>query len=279
MGSLNNAHQENGGVLLYSGELILLYCDSVHCEIKSRGHAKGRIYLTTHRVIFTSTPLKQNANLKSFSAPFFSMFDLSLEQPIFGANAIKGKVRGDPEFGFELKFNKGGAVEFGQAMRNAAKQAATMAQQSGFTAPPPYSPTPAAANYYQAPDDVYQPNYPVGFVLPTQTFPDAPPPGFIYTSDVPPPYPGLITATTVTASVPGAAVHPNPAELMFGTSSVTPAIYPTATTQYVMSPMDPFSAAGGAYPTQNQNVPAGPGFNVPGVDHPPTYDEATKKKQ
>lgn len=217
------------------------------------------------------------------------MFDLSLDQPIFGANAIKGKVRGDPEFGFEMKFNKGGAIEFGQAMRNAASQAAALARQSGFTAPPPYTSAPAAANYYQASDDVYQPNYPVGFVLPTQTFPDAPPPGFVYTSDVPPPYPGLITQTTVTASVPGAAVHPDPAQLLFGHSSVTPAIYPTATTQYVVSPMDPYSAgsamgfagagAAGAYPVLPPSGPSAPGFNVPGMEHPPSYDEATKKKQ
>ena len=34
MGSINKSHTEpDGGLLLFSGELILLYCDSVSCEI------------------------------------------------------------------------------------------------------------------------------------------------------------------------------------------------------------------------------------------------------
>lgn len=146
--------------------------------------------MTTHRIVFTSSA-GHNASIKSFSAPFFAMSGLSLEQPIFGANSIKGKVSGPQEFTFELKFNKGGATEFAQAMRNAAKQAQTNSQQSGYQPPPAYSSTPDPSSYYQTPvDNVYQPNYPVGFVLPTQQFSQAPPPGFIYACDVPPPYPG-----------------------------------------------------------------------------------------
>jgi len=38
MGSLNNSHSQDGGIVLFSGELILLYCDAVHCEVKSFGH-------------------------------------------------------------------------------------------------------------------------------------------------------------------------------------------------------------------------------------------------
>ena len=38
MGSLNNAHHEStGGVVIFNGELILLFCDSVHCEVDGRG--------------------------------------------------------------------------------------------------------------------------------------------------------------------------------------------------------------------------------------------------
>lgn len=34
MGSINKSHiEENGGVLLFNGELVLLYCDSISCEI------------------------------------------------------------------------------------------------------------------------------------------------------------------------------------------------------------------------------------------------------
>lgn len=36
MGSINKSHNEaDGGILLFNGELILLYCDSVHCELGS----------------------------------------------------------------------------------------------------------------------------------------------------------------------------------------------------------------------------------------------------
>ncbi|XP_074596541.1 uncharacterized protein LOC141851677 [Brevipalpus obovatus] len=57
MGSINGAHQANGGILLFSGELILLYCDSVQCEIRGKGSTKGGIFLTTHRIVFTSSSL------------------------------------------------------------------------------------------------------------------------------------------------------------------------------------------------------------------------------
>lgn len=51
---------------------------------------------------------------------------LELEQPVFGANYIKGKVRAQPngnwvgEAKFKLVFKHGGAIEFGQAMLRAA---------------------------------------------------------------------------------------------------------------------------------------------------------------
>lgn len=49
-------------------------------------------------------------------------FQVEIEQPVFGANYIKGKVRAQPngnwegEAKFKLLFKKGGAIEFGQAM-------------------------------------------------------------------------------------------------------------------------------------------------------------------
>ena len=36
---------------------------------------------------------KQDDPMKSFSFPFVALKDVELEQPIFGANYIKGKVR------------------------------------------------------------------------------------------------------------------------------------------------------------------------------------------
>lgn len=51
---------------------------------------------------------------------------MELEQPVFGANYIKGKVRAQPngkwvgEAKFKLTFKSGGAVDFAQAMLKAA---------------------------------------------------------------------------------------------------------------------------------------------------------------
>ena len=56
-----------------------------------RGEKKGRLYLTTHRMIFNNK--KQEDAMKSFSFPFVPLKDVELEQPIFGANYIKGKVK------------------------------------------------------------------------------------------------------------------------------------------------------------------------------------------
>lgn len=51
---------------------------------------------------------------------------MDIEQPVFGANYIKGKVRAQPngnwvgEAKFKLTFKHGGAIEFGQSMLKAA---------------------------------------------------------------------------------------------------------------------------------------------------------------
>lgn len=99
-------------------------------------------------MIFTSKSMK--GSLKSFSAPFYSMHDLKLEQPIFGANYIKGQVN-DAQTNnavvFKLKFNSGGAIEYGQALQNAARVTRNNAAQGTFEPPPPY--TASASQYYQ----------------------------------------------------------------------------------------------------------------------------------
>ena len=54
-------------------------------------------------------------------------FQVELEQPIFGANYIKGCVRAQPngnfvgEAKFKLYFKSGGAIDFGTAMLRAAQ--------------------------------------------------------------------------------------------------------------------------------------------------------------
>ena len=86
---------------------------------------KGRIYLTSHRVVFVN---KNNNDLfKSFSMPFMNMRNLDIEQPVFGANYIKGEVKAEQdgrwtgEAKFKLWFNNGGAIEFGQCLMNAGR--------------------------------------------------------------------------------------------------------------------------------------------------------------
>ncbi|XP_014215737.1 WW domain-binding protein 2 isoform X2 [Copidosoma floridanum] len=199
--SLNTAHA-NGGVLIHSGELILLFSDHVTMEFHGQeqpeflGPKKGRLYLTTHRMIFNAKD--QREKMQSFSFPFITLNEVEVEQPMFGANYIKGKCRAQPngnwvgECKFKLHFKSGGAIEFGTAMLRAAQ----MAQRNGpdSDAPPPYQPPPT--NWYAAPPPAYQaaPTGYYGWVPPTHAFPDQPPANSVFMTDMPPPYPGINAA-------------------------------------------------------------------------------------
>lgn len=194
--SLNTSHA-NGGVLIYSSERILIYYDGVEMAFDMpgslpvfKGNKKGRIYLTTHRVIFNNKDLKDR--LQSFSMPFFVMRELELEQPVFGANYIKGRVKAEPggnwegEGRFKIWFNHGGAIEFGQAMLHAGQ----MASRNAPRQPPVY--TPPTASYYQAPPPAYAPpTGPAYAFVPYAAFPNAPPPNSVYMYEAPPPYAGI----------------------------------------------------------------------------------------
>ncbi|XP_066603812.1 WW domain-binding protein 2 isoform X2 [Prorops nasuta] len=195
--SLNTAHT-NGGVLIHSGECILLFCDNVTMDFHGQeqpefiGTKRGRLYLTTHRMIFNAKDQKEK--MQSFSFPFVTLNEVELEQPIFGANYIKGKVRAQPngnwigECKFKLHFKSGGAIEFGQAMLRAA----SMAQRNNHDdAPPPYQPP--STDWYAAPPPAYQaaPSGYYGWMPPTNVFPDMPPANTVFMTDMPPPYPGI----------------------------------------------------------------------------------------
>lgn len=195
--SLNTAHA-SGGVLIHAGECILLYCDQVTIEFHGqeanvfRGTKTGKLYLTTHRLIFNNKDSRDP--MMSFSFPFCTLSEVELEQPVFGANYIKGKVRAQPngnwvgEAKFKILFKKGGAIDFGQAMLKAAQ----MANSSGMPdAPPPYAPPPGP--WYEAPPPAYTPapgGY-YGWVPNLAAFPDPPPAHTVYMTDLPPPYPGI----------------------------------------------------------------------------------------
>jgi len=181
----------------------LLYCDNVTIEFSGQDRAEfkgskiGRLFLTTHRMIFNNKNFKDP--LISFSFPFSTLKDVELEQPMFGANYLKGKVRAQPNGGwvgeakFKLYFKHGGAIEYGQAMLQAASM---VNRHSPYPDnPPPYQPTPSG-QWHTAPPPAYQaPNTGYyGWVPPTNVFPDAPPANSVYMTDMPPPYPGLNTA-------------------------------------------------------------------------------------
>jgi len=175
-----------------------LHCDNVTMEFSGqdtslfKGSKNGRIYLTSHRMIFNS---KKDNEMKSFSAPFILMSDVTLEQPVFSANYIKGKVRAQPngnfigEVKFKLHFKSGGAIEYGQALLRAAGTAQSNMRNSGFSDdPPPYTPS---GNWHEAPPPAYQP--PPGYYgwIPQHDAFSGPAPNTVFVSDNPPPYPGI----------------------------------------------------------------------------------------
>ncbi|XP_068141918.1 LOW QUALITY PROTEIN: WW domain-binding protein 2 [Drosophila tropicalis] len=211
--SVNTAHANNG-VLIHAGEYILLHSDSVTMEFSGqdnglfKGSKAGRIYLTSHRMIFNNK--KSSEPLQSFSAPFVALSDVEIEQPVFGANYIKGKVRAQPngnfvgEVKFKLHFKAGGAIEYGQALLRAAKTAMNNYHRGGLVGddPPPYQP---AGSWNEAPPPAYQP--PPGYYgwLPQHDAFSGPAPNTVFMSDNPPPYPGI---TPPNQPQPAAQPHP-----------------------------------------------------------------------
>lgn len=132
-------------------------------------------FTANFQVIFISG---QNDALRSFSMPFHCMRNVTLEQPIFGANYLKGTALAQPggnwngEVVWKLTFNRGGCIDFGQALLKANDMANSYRP---YNAPPPYAPP--AGSYYAAPPNYYMPeggNY-NGFQAPTHAFPDQPP--------------------------------------------------------------------------------------------------------
>lgn len=132
--------------------------------------------------------------MMSFSAPFVSLSGVEVEQPVFGANYIKGYVQAQEHGGFagkaflKMVFKNGGAIDFAQAMLRAVQMARRNYQ---FDAPPPYMPP--NGNLYPAPPPAYTPapqGY-YGWHPETHAFPNQPPPNSVFMHDSPPPYPGI----------------------------------------------------------------------------------------
>jgi len=160
--SINQAHYQ-GGLLLYQGEQIVNHSKNVtltfddasrQCGEVFRGKHKGKVFVTTHRMIFLSNDPRDN--LISFAVAFMYMKDLRVEQPIFGANYISGTVAAHPNGGFQgevkfqLTYSSGGAIDASQALR----EVNSIFHRQNQAAPPNYGM--AAANLYEPPPPSYQ---------------------------------------------------------------------------------------------------------------------------
>ncbi|KAJ2944258.1 hypothetical protein O0L34_g18241 [Tuta absoluta] len=310
--SLNTAHADHG-VLIHAGEVIILFSDNVAVDFygndkqELKGTKFGRMYLTSHRLIFNS---KSNSDVcRSFSFPFIALNDVTVEQPMFAANYIKGKVRAQPngnfigEVKFKLTFKSGGAIEFGTAMLKAAHLASR--HLTPDAPPPPYMPP--TGPWYAAPPPAYAPpadGY-YGWVPPYSAFPDQPPPNSVFVSNNPPPYPGV--QGVVYPQAPGMSGAPTgggfaqgppgyPAGFQQGGgfpnggpgfaggagASAPPPGYPGGFSAGApasnMSSRDAKAAeaAQSAYYDPNRPQTA---YVPPPYDQPPTYQESTSKKE
>lgn len=226
--SINNSHYGTNGVLLYSGERILIYYDGVEFSVDPdlpnsifKGHKKGRIYLTSHRVVFINK--NQNDTFKSFSMPFYCLRNLDIEQPVFGANYIKGQVRAEPQgqwngiAKFKLWFNNGGAIDFGQALLQAGRLASQMSPNFNNYAeqPPSYS---TCETVYAAPPPAYQPAPDYGWI-PVERFPDRPAENTVYVQDQPPPYSGIFAQSQAAGQIPNGFYNPQDPSKVYVPSS------------------------------------------------------------
>lgn len=67
---------------------------SRQCGDVFRGKHKGKVFVTTHRMVFLSDDRRDV--LLSFAVAFMYLKDLHVEQPLFGANYIAGIAAAHP---------------------------------------------------------------------------------------------------------------------------------------------------------------------------------------
>ncbi|XP_011886039.1 PREDICTED: postacrosomal sheath WW domain-binding protein isoform X1 [Cercocebus atys] len=136
--AVNQSHTENRrGVVIPNGESLLKQSPNVELSFPRQsegsnvfsGTKTGTLFLTSYRVIFI-TSRSINDPMLSFMMPFDLITNLTVEQPVFAANFIKGTIQAAPYGGwegqatFKLVFRNGGAIEFAQLMVKAASSAA-----------------------------------------------------------------------------------------------------------------------------------------------------------
>jgi len=129
--AVNTSHTPFGVWLNY-GESMLLHLNHINLQLSGndnplfKGTRKGRVFLTSHRIIFKTKKTKYA--LQSFSVPLLTLFNLSIGQPIFRSNFVSGSVFALPNGNFEgsvhfkIIFKHGGALLFADFMLRAIKR-------------------------------------------------------------------------------------------------------------------------------------------------------------
>ncbi|XP_034373070.1 postacrosomal sheath WW domain-binding protein isoform X2 [Arvicanthis niloticus] len=136
--AVNQNHTvDRRGAAIPHGESLLKKCSDVDLSFPQSppgstlfsGTKRGALFLTSYRVIFV-TSRSDSDSMLSFTMPFHLMSNCTVEQPIFGANYIKGTIQAALDGGwegsatFKIVFRKGGALDFAQLMAKAASAAA-----------------------------------------------------------------------------------------------------------------------------------------------------------
>ncbi|XP_031214067.1 postacrosomal sheath WW domain-binding protein isoform X2 [Mastomys coucha] len=193
--AVNQNHTvDRRGAAIPHGESLLKKCSDVDLSFPQyppgsnlfSGTKKGALFLTSYRVIFV-TSRSDNDPMLSFTMPFHLMNNCTVEQPIFGANYIKGTIQAAPDGGwegsatFKIVFRKGGAIDFAQLMAKAASAVAYGAPPAGYGVPPAGYGAPPAG--YGAPPpryDVLPPGFgsPPPLYVATPMGYGVPPPGY-----------------------------------------------------------------------------------------------------
>uniref|UniRef100_A0A2K5Z3W2 GRAM domain-containing protein n=1 Tax=Mandrillus leucophaeus TaxID=9568 RepID=A0A2K5Z3W2_MANLE len=102
--AVNQSHTENRrGVLIPNGESLLKQSPNVELSFPRQsegsnvfsGTKTGTLFLTSYRVIFI-TSRSINDPMLSFMMPFDLITNLTVEQPVFAANFIKGTIQAAP---------------------------------------------------------------------------------------------------------------------------------------------------------------------------------------
>lgn len=76
MATINTAHHESGGVVLFQGELILLFCENVNLNIVEKRENVSIFFLSNSKIMFDVFFLKGNWQTLSHNASndFYKFF-------------------------------------------------------------------------------------------------------------------------------------------------------------------------------------------------------------